>query len=114
MKRFLTILYYTGASLLLLGAALRLFLPQYYCYIYLAGAVMFAVTQFILRPRYSTLALRRLVTQQQLAGLFFIGAGVLMFTHSSNEWIASLLCGALIELYTAFRISSELEKENNR
>jgi hypothetical protein len=50
------------------------------------------------------------VAQQQLAGLFLIGAGVLMFTHYNNEWIAILLCGALMELYTVFRISNEVGK----
>lgn len=113
MKNFLSILYYTGACVLLLGAALRALLPQYYCYLYAPGAVLFAVTQFILRPRYSKLVLRRLVMQQQLAGLFFVAAAVLMFTHQHNEWLVFLFCGALLELYTSFRISAELKKEND-
>lgn len=110
MKRFLSILYYIGACALLLGAALRAFLPQHYCYFYAFGAVLFAVTQFILRPRYNKLVLRRLVMQQQLAGLFFLVAAVLMFTHYHNEWLVFLFCGALMELYTSFRISAELKK----
>ena len=71
---------------------------------------MFAVMQFLLRPRNSSLALRRLVMQQQLAGLLLVGAGVLMFTHMHNEWIMVLTCGALVELYTAYRIPQELDK----
>ena len=52
------------------------------------------------------------IIQTALAGVLFIGAGVLMFTHHNNEWIAIVLCGALVELYTVFRISHELEKKN--
>lgn len=103
-------LYYLGAIALLFGAVARMFLPEYHAYIYTAGAVLFAVMQFLLRPRNSGVTLRRLVMQQQLAGLLFIAAGVLMFTHTRNEWMVLLTCGALVELYTAYRIPQELEK----
>ncbi len=104
-------MYYAGAITLLLGAASRIALPQIYCYIYMVGAVLFALAQFFLRPDFKGLTLRRLVWQQQLAGLFFIAAGVLMFTNVRNEWIVVLSCGAIIELYTSFRISHELKKQ---
>ena len=112
MKRILTSLFYVGAVAILAGAISRLFLPEYYSYIYMSGAALFAVTRFLLRPHYDSLVLRRLVMQQQMAGILFLAAGVLMFTHSRNEWIVILLCGAVIELYTSFRISSELEKKD--
>jgi hypothetical protein len=105
-------LYYVGATLLLLGVMARMFLPEYYAYIYILGAVMFALMQFLLRPRGCSVTLRRLVNQQQLAGLLFIAAGVLMFTHARNEWMVLLTCGALVELYTAYRIPQELN--NNK
>ena len=103
-------LYFLGAIKLLLGAVSRMFLPEYFAYIYIIGATLFAVTQFLLRPKNCSVALRRLVMQQQLAGLLFIGAGVLMFTHTHNEWMMVLTCGALAELYTAYRIPQELGK----
>lgn len=105
------ILYFLGAMLLLSGAVSRMFLPECYSYIYMTGAVLFAVMQFLLRPRNCSVALRRLVMQQQLAGLLFIGAGVLMFTHTHNEWMMVLTCGALVELYTAYRIPQEQNKK---
>ena len=108
--KVIKILYALGAAALLFGAVARMFLPEYYAYIYMVGAVLFAVMQFLLRPRGSSVTLRRLVMQQQLAGLLFIAAGVLMFTHSRNEWIVLLTCGALVELYTAYRIPYESEK----
>ena len=105
------VLYYVAAIAVLAGAASRLFLPEIYSYIYSAGAVLFAITQFILRPRHKHRNVRRLVIQQQIGALFLIGAAVLMFTHHNNEWIAIMFCGALIELYTAYRIPSEMEKQ---
>ncbi|MBO7290593.1 MAG: hypothetical protein J6U62_03945 [Bacteroidaceae bacterium] len=103
-------LYYLSAIAVIAGAASRMLLPDMYAYIYSAAAVVFAVTQFILRPRHSHVAVRRLIMQQQIGALFLVGAGVLMFTHSNNEWMAAMLCGALIELYTAYRIPVEIEK----
>lgn len=96
---------------LLFGAVARMFLPEYYSYIYITGAVLFAVMQFLLRPRNCSVTLRRLVMQQQLAGVLFVVAGVLMFTHTRNEWMVLLTCGALVELYTAYRIPQEMDKQ---
>ncbi len=112
MKKLLEILNYVGAIALLVGLVMRVLLPELYATVYISGAVIFALTQFLLRPRYEGLVMRRLVAQQQLAGLFLVGAGVLMFTHDNNEWIAVLLCGAVIELYSVFRLSHEIEKLN--
>ena len=103
-------LYRIGATALLIGAALKIIYPLYASYIYTAGAVLFAVTQFICRERGGNIALRRLVFQQQLGGIALIVAGVLMFTHIRNEWIVALFIGALFELYTAFRIPQEKGK----
>ena len=110
MKRFFLLLNYVGALALLAGLVLRMFLPAYFAVVYICGAVLFAVTQFLLRPRYDGLVMRRLVAQQQLAGMLLIGAGVLMFTHYSNEWILILLCASIIEVYTVFRLSHEEKK----
>lgn len=104
------LLYYLGASALLIGAVSRMFLPEYYSYIYLAGALLFAVTQFLQRPRHHHFVVRRLVIQQQVAALLLVVTGVLMFVLHNNEWIAVMFCGALMELYTAFRIPAEIEK----
>ena len=104
-------LYYIAAMAVVIGAASRLLLPELYAYIYAAGVVVFAITQFILRPRHKSSTVRRLVTQQQIGALFLVGAGVLMFTHNNNEWMAIMLCGALIELYTAYRLPAEIEKQ---
>ncbi|MBO5865050.1 MAG: hypothetical protein J6Q73_03250 [Bacteroidaceae bacterium] len=110
MKKFFLFLNYVGAIALLSGLVMRMFLPDLHATVYICGAVIFAVTQFLLRPRCGGVVIGRLVAQQQLAGLFLVGSGVLMFTHFNNEWIAVLLCGTLMELYTVFRISHEMGK----
>lgn len=112
MKRFFLLLNYAGAFALLAGLVMRMFLPEYYAMVYICGAVLFAVTQFLLRPRYDSLVMRRLVAQQQLAGVLLVGAGVLMFTHYSNEWIVILLCATIMEVYTVFRLSHEEARLN--
>jgi hypothetical protein len=33
-----------------------------------------------------------------------------MFTHIRNEWMIAMTIGALLELYTAYRIPAEMEK----
>jgi hypothetical protein len=110
VKRFIVVLNCIGAIALLSGLVMRMLLPEYYAVVYISGAVLFALTQFLLRPAHKGVVIQRLVAQQQLAGLLLIAAGVLMFTHYSNEWIAILLCGTLIELYTVFRISREIDR----
>lgn len=104
-------LYYLGALALLAGAVSRMFLPEYYSYIYIAGAVVFAVVQFLLRPRHKHFMVRRLVVQQQIGAILLVAAGVLMFVLHNNEWVAVMFAGALMELYTAFRIPAEIEKQ---
>lgn len=99
-----------GACAVLAGAVLKMFAPNEASMLFLAGAVLFAVMQFITRCKSDNFTIRRLVWQQQLGGIALIIAGVLMFTHTRNEWIIVTFIGALIEMYTAFRISQEINK----
>ena len=112
MKRFFLFLNYAGAFALLVGLVMRMLAPEYYAFVYICGAMLFAMTQFLLRSRYESVVMRRLVAQQQLAGLLLVGVGVLMFTHYNNEWIVVLLCATIMEVYTVFRLSYEEAKLN--
>lgn len=108
--KMLQFLYYLGAIALLAGAVSRMFMPEYFSYIYTSGAVIFAVAQFLLRPRHKHFMVRRLVVQQQIGALLLVAAGVLMFMLHNNEWVVVMFAGALMELYTAFRIPAEIER----
>ncbi len=97
---------------LLVGAVGRMFCPGIAAWIFLAAAVSLVVTQFLLRVRGGNFVLKRLVIQQLIGGIVLVAAGVLMFTHTRNEWIAVMFVGTLLQLYAAFRIPQELEKQN--
>ena len=100
----------SGAILLLAGAVLKMSWSDTASYIYTFGATLFAVMQYLNRVRGGSFALRRLVTMQTIGSLALVTAGVLMFTHVRNEWMVAMTIGALLELYTAFRIPAEMKK----
>lgn len=99
-----------GAILILAGAVLKMSWSDTASYIYTFGAILFAVMQYLNRVRGGNFALRRLVTMQTIGSFALVAAGVLMFTHIRNEWMIAMTIGALLELYTAYRIPAEMEK----
>ncbi len=100
-----------GAALLLVGAALQITRWELSPYFYTIGAVLFAYTQVMDQYEGKNLIVRRLRRQQVLGATLLVFAGVLMFVTHNNEWILCLTIAAVLELYTAFRIPAELEKE---
>ena len=111
MNKFYQIIQGVGAPLLLVGAMLQITHSDYSPIIYTIGAVLFAYAQVMCRYEGKNLIIRRLRRQQILASVLFVFTGVLMFVTKHNEWIVCLTIAAILELYTAFRIPSELEKE---
>ena len=101
----------TGAVLLLVGAMLQITRWELSPILYTIGAVMFAYVQVMSRYEGKNLIIRRLRRQQILGAVLLVFAGVLMFVTKHNEWVLCLTVAAILELYTAFRIPSELEKE---
>ena len=100
-----------GAVLLLVGAMLQITRWELSPILYTIGAVMFAYVQIMTRYEGKNLIVRRLRRQQILGAVLLVFAGVLMFVTKHNEWVLCLTVAAILELYTAFRIPSELEKE---
>ena len=111
MRKAYTVVQVVGAVLLLVGAMLQITRWELSPYIYTLGAVMFAYVQVMSRYEGQNLIVRRLRRQQVLGAVLLVFAGVLMFVARHNEWILCLTVAAVLELYTAFRIPSELEKE---
>jgi phosphatidylserine synthase len=111
MKRGTTIMQMTGAVLLLIGAMLQITRWELAPVLYTIGAVLFAYVQVMSRYEGKNLIIRRLRRQQILAAVLLVFTGVLMFVTRHNEWVLCLTIAAILELYTAFRIPSELEKE---
>ena len=98
--------------MLLAGAMLQITRWELSPYIYTVGAVLFAYVQ-VMMGRYDgkNLIIRRLRRQQIIGAILLVFAGVLMFTSKRNEWIVCLTIAAVLQLYTAYRIPSELEKD---
>ena len=111
MSKIYQIVQGVGAVLLLVGAMLQITRWELSPILYTIGAVMFAYVQVMTRYEGKNLIVRRLRRQQILGAVLVVFAGVLMFVTKHNEWVLCLTVAAILELYTAFRIPSELEKE---
>ncbi len=112
MKKGFAIIQMMGAILLLIGAMLQITHWELSPYIYTMGAVLFAWVQ-VVYSRYEgkNLIVRRLRRQQIIGAMLLVFAGVLMFVSKRNEWIVCLTIAAVLQLYTAYRIPAEQEKE---
>ncbi len=113
-----SVFYGIGGILLVVGAVCPVFLPQYAPYVFALGALLFSSVQLADRYEGNNLILRRL-RRQQMAGalLLLVTAALMLCSHFSvapfrgREWGITLLIAAILEVYTAFRISHEEEKE---
>ena len=114
MKKGPQIIQMVGAVLLLAGAMLQITRWELSPYIYTLGAVMFAYIQVMSRYDGKNLIVRRLRRQQIIGAVLLVFAGVLMFVTRHNEWVLCLSAAAVIQLYTAFRIPQEYEKEKEK
>jgi len=118
-----------GALLMLAGAVAGLFRWQWFPYIYAVGAVCFASMQMLQRYEGSNFTIRRLRRIMLLSDVLFLFTAVLMFAgrgnalgldwiyylnYVKNNWVVLLLLAAILQLYTTYRIGSELEKETKK
>ena len=104
MKQLIPALFVVGAIMTLAGAAVFITGWAYAPYIYTVGAGFIALAQV-------NTPIKGLRIQQIFGALALILTGAFMFTTRGNEWIACLTIAAILELYTAFRIPQEEEKE---
>jgi len=114
MSKVQQLIQMVGAVLLLAGAMLQITRWEFSPYIYITGAVMFAYIQVMSRYDGKNLIVRRLRRQQILSAVLLVFAGVLMFVTRHNEWVLCLTVAAILQLYTAFRIPAELDKEQKK
>lgn len=92
---------------------------RYVPYVYGIASLVFFVMQYRSRYRGGNIVVRRLQRQQLLGGVCLViaSAAIWMGVNSvwplrHNEWIVVVTIGAWMELYTAFRLPKEIEKEN--
>lgn len=126
MTKWQNALFILGAVLMFVGAFSSIFRWPAHPYVFTVGALCYAVTQMMQRYEGSSLTINRLLRIQTLSGLLLIATGVLMYANAGNpfglewltfltyirgKWVVTLLLAAILQLYTTYRISAELEKE---
>lgn len=114
MSKYYSAIATVGAVALLLGAALQITQLAWAPYLYLIGAIMFAYVQVMSGYEGKNIIIRRLRRQQIIGATLLVVAGVMMILWKRNEWIVCLTIAAVLEMYTAFRIPQEEEKEKNK
>lgn len=112
-------LFRIGALLMLAGAATYLVNGPVACVAFVCGVMLFAIMQLRMVYEGSNFVVARLRRQQLFGAAMLVLAAATMVAQTffcynvvrHNEWVVCLLIGAVIQLYTAFRIPNELEKE---
>jgi len=112
-----------------LGCFVFMFQQQIASFVFLLGAVLFAVMQCMQTYHGTDLTVKRLKSIMTMADLLFVLSGVLMidtttrflrpvFTNQEyyiqyvyNKWIVLLLIAVVLEVYSTHRISYEIRKQ---
>ena len=104
--------YHISAILILVAAALYLFLPAVAPWVMAAAVSAFsAITATSPYPGKSVRG-KRLFNFQVFSCVFMIVATYLMFKNN-NLWALAMIAGAIFLLYSAIMIPKELEKEKS-
>ncbi len=126
LSKWQTTVFLLGGLLMVVGAGISLLKFSIAPYIYGLGAIGFASMQMLQRYEGTSITIRRLRRIMLLSDALFLVTGILMFAslgnsfglsqityvqYIYNKWIGTLLLAAVLQLYAANRIDSELNKE---
>lgn len=126
LSRVENTIFIIGALLLVAGAAMGLFWRHVALYVYAVGAVCYVSMQLLQRYEGDNFTIRCLRRIMILSDMLLLASALLMFAGNGNplgldhitymsyikgNWVVLLLLAAVLQLYTTYRISSELEKE---
>jgi len=109
-----------GGVLLIVGALLPLagVMAEYAPYVFTLGALSYGGTQMLRRYEGKNTTIIRLRRQEIIGALLLMVSAVLMLVSSfrllllqGGEWKVCLSIAVVFELYTAFRLPQELDKE---
>lgn len=121
-----SLIFLIGAVLMVVGSAANIFLQGWAPYVFAVGAVAFVLMQLKQRYEGDNLTIRRLRRIMIISDICFLLSALLMFANQSNflnlqwayyvnyvhnNWVVALLVAAILQLYSAHRISCELDKE---
>ena len=112
------VLMVVGAVCILVGVLGFMWQPQLATVVFAVGALLFCPMQMLQRYEGRSFTIRRLRRQQLLGATALLCAACCMIMQvwhfgpaQRNEWLVCLAIGCVLELYTSFRIPSELAKE---
>ena len=120
-------IFISGAILMLVGAALGMFLRGVALWIFAVGALAFVAMQVQQRYEGDIFTIQRLRRIMLMSDVLLIAVADLMFAdygnpfgldqltwlnYIHNNWVVVLLIAAFLQLYTVYRIDSELRKES--
>lgn len=125
LNKFQSALLLFGGLMMVAGAILFITKWTYSPFLFILGSILYAGMQLLQRYEGTAIAVRRLRSIQVISCVFILLTGVLMMLNYQyvflkwfnygfyvrNEWVVCLLIGALLHLYTSYRIPYELEKE---
>ena len=108
-----------GMIFVLIGVGCYFFHQWAASVVYGVGVLMFVPMQLMQRYEGSNFILRRLRRMQIISDVLFLLTGMLMYLNGKfifnmyirNEWMLALTVATILQLYTAFRIPVELDKD---
>ena len=132
LSKLQSIVFLLGGALMVVGVGsfVLLFYQSVSCWVFLAGAILFATVQLMQTFEGDNITIKRLKRIQDLSGILFIIAGIILVdtvygffrdffssyenyvTYLYNKWVIVLFLATLLELYTVHRIDYELSKKN--
>ena len=131
LSKLQSIVFLIGGALMVVGVGsfVLLFYQSVSCWIFLAGAILFATVQLMQTFEGDNITIKRLKRIQDLSDILFIIAGIILVdtvygffrdffsnyenyvTYLYNKWVVVLFLATLLELYTVHRIDYELSKK---
>lgn len=126
LSKLQSVIFALGAVLMVVGAAMGMFVPGVAPYVFSGGALCYVSMQLLQTYEGSNFTIRRLRRIMILSDVFLLLTGLLMFLNNGNplqldhityvsyikgNWVPLLLIAAVLQFYTTYRISSELERE---
>ena len=132
LSKLQSIVFLLGGALMVVGVGsfVLLFYQSVSCWVFLAGAILFATVQLMQTFEGDNITIKRLKRIQDLGDILFIIAGIILVdtvygffrdffsnyenyvTYLYNKWVIVLFLATLLELYTVHRIDYELSKKN--
>jgi hypothetical protein len=132
LSKLQSIVFLLGGALMVVGVGsfVLLFYQSVSCWVFLAGAILFATVQLMQTFEGDNITIKRLKKIQDLSDILFIIAGIILVdtvygffrdffsnyenyvTYLYNKWVIVLFLATLLELYTVHRIDYELSKKN--